>query len=76
MTRPVLRLLPPVASLAERRQQVRGEIERTLKHEDGRVHLRTITPDGFRIVEILTPDEARELAEDLVEAAKDAEGRR
>lgn len=65
-----------VHTLPLRPRQIRGGIERTLKHEDGRVHLRTITPDGFRIVEILTPDEARELAEDLVEAAKDAEGRR
>jgi len=39
----------------------------------GRITLISECPDGTRTAETLTPDQAREFAEDLLEAAKDAE---
>lgn len=53
-----------------------GEILRTIEVRSGYVRLATETPDGALVTEVLTPSEAREFAEDLIEAARDAEGRR
>jgi hypothetical protein len=62
-----------VISLPDRQRQQRGETLREFDVRAGQVRLVTTTPDGARITEILTPDEAREWAEDLIEAAADAE---
>lgn len=56
-----------------RQRQQRGESLREVETYIGQIRIVTTTPDGSRITEILTPDEAREMAEDLMEAAADAE---
>lgn len=64
-----------VTSLSDRRRQVHGEVLRTIEAQRGVVRVVTETPDGAVITEMLTPEEAREWAEELIEAARDAESR-
>jgi hypothetical protein len=54
--------------------QVHGENLRTQWVQDGAVHVQIESPDGSRVVSILTPRQARDMADELLDLAEEAEG--
>jgi hypothetical protein len=69
-----LRVLPGGAPT--RPPQVGGENLRTTWIQDGLVYVMTESPDGYRVTDIMTPGEARDWADELLDLAREAEAKR
>ncbi len=65
-----------ILHLTPKQRQVSAEPMRFISADHGVITLTSEWPDGTRTTEIFTPSQAREFAEDLIEAARDAEADR